>query len=304
MKWLAIINPHADHHTPQQLDALAQELRSKIRADCVWTSYPNHARKLAQDSKEYDGIIAVGGDGTISEVINGLDGSVPHLGFIPTGTGNGLAGDLALNNEQRAVDALCRPRFKPIDLISVRFRCRGSWEERLLVSTSALGYVAGTAELALGPLKWCQRARYGVAAFAHAWRQTEFAARVRMDEGPWCELRLTSLAVQNTRHAGPFLLFPRARLDDGKLDVLFGRERPGAQLLEDLAILTRTFFFNMSQRKQARKLEIELRKPATLMFDGDLIADVDTLHYQVLPRRLPCCIGAAAAENSHFIGEG
>jgi diacylglycerol kinase family enzyme len=297
VKWLAIINPHANGHTPRQLYALSRELRRKVGADCVWTSYPSHARKLAHDSKGYDGIIAVGGDGTISEVINGLDGKAPHLGFIPAGTGNGLASDLALRDEHHAVDALNQPRFKSLDLISVHLHCRGSWERRFLLSTSALGYLAGTTELALGPLKWCQRARYAVAAFVHAWRQTEFTARLRIDDGPWQENTLTSLAVHNTQHAGQFLLFPGARLDDGKLDVLMGRVRPLGQLLEDLAILTGTFFFVASKRKQARKLDIELRKPAIFMFDGDLIADVDALHYQIVPRQLSCCVGVAAPEN-------
>jgi diacylglycerol kinase family enzyme len=292
MKWLAIINPQANGHTRQQLDALSLELSRKVGADCVWTCYPHHASKLAHDSEGYDGIIAVGGDGTISEVVNGLDGRVPHLGFIPTGTGNGLAADLALRNEHQAVDALHQPRFKSLDLILVRLRRRSSWEQRFLLSTSALGYFAGTTELALGPLKWCQRARYAVAAFVHAWRQTEFIARIRINDGPWSERRLTSLAVHNTQHAGQFVLFPRARLDDGQLDVLLGRLRPVAQLIEDLAILTRTFFFVPSQRKQARTLDVELRKPTTLMFDGDLIADVDAVHYEVLPRQLFCCIGA------------
>src|SRR5262249_36497321 len=161
-------------------------------------------------------------------------GRVPYLAFIPTGTGNGLACDLALNNEHDAVHALYRPRFTPLDLILVRLRCQHSWEQRVLLSTSGLGYLAGTAELALSLLKWCQRARYALAAFMYAWRQTEFTARLRIDDGPWTERTLTSLAVHNTQHAGPFLLFPGARLDDGKLDVLLSRMRIRGQLLEDL----------------------------------------------------------------------
>jgi diacylglycerol kinase family enzyme len=149
MRWLAIINPRADHHTHAQLDALAQELSRNIGTDCVWSSSASEARKLAHDAKGYDGVIAVGGDGTVSEIINGLEESAPKVGFIPTGTGNGLAGDLALRDERSAVRALAQPHFKSLDLIAVRLHHRGSWERRFLVSTSALGYMARTTELAL-----------------------------------------------------------------------------------------------------------------------------------------------------------
>jgi diacylglycerol kinase family enzyme len=291
MRWLAIINPHADHHTHAQLDALAQELSRDIGADCVWSSSASQTHQLAHHAKGYDGVIAVGGDGTISEIVNGLDESVSHIGFIPTGTGNGLAGDLALRDERSAIRALAHPHFKSLDLVSVRLHRRGSWQRRFLVSTSALGYVSGITELALGPLSWCKRGRYAVAAFFQAWRQNDFSARLRFDDGPWQQHILTNLVVHNTQYAGQFRLFPAAHLDDGKLDVLLGRTRILGQLLEDLAIITKTFFFVRSSRIQCQKVDVELAKPATFMFDGDLISHVDAIQYQVLPRRLCCCAG-------------
>jgi diacylglycerol kinase (ATP) len=293
MKWLAIINPYADHHTPEQLEALARDLREQVGAECVYTSHPKHACTIARNSEGYNGVIAVGGDGTISEVINCRNGAISHLGFIPAGTGNGLARDLGLNDERGAVRALRRPRFAWLDLIALRYRCASGWQRRLLLSTSAIGYVAGATELAMGPLKRLNRIRYPMAAFLQAWRQREFAARIRFDDGPWEEHTLTSLAVHNTQYVGPFWLFPEARVDDGKLDVLLGRLSSVGQLVEDLAILTKTFFFVHSERRQARQVEIELAEPNTLMADGDLLRGVEALAYEVLPGRLCCCIGAA-----------
>jgi diacylglycerol kinase family enzyme len=293
MKWLAIINPHADHHAPEDLHALERELKNQVGADCVYTAHPQHAGALAR-SAGYDGFIAVGGDGTISEVINGVEGAVSRLGFIPAGTGNGLARDLALNSEHRAVRALCRPHFTPLDLIVLRYRGASGWRRRFLISTSGFGYVAGATELALGPLKRFHRVRYAVAAFLQAWRQRPFRVRMRLDDQPWEELTLTTLVVHNTRHVGPFLLFPQARIDDGKLDVLLGRRSIAGQLLEDLAVLTKTYFFTHSERRQARRVEIELDRPGTLMADGDLIGGVQAIAYEVLPGKLSCCVGAAA----------
>src|SRR5579871_952134 len=141
MKWLAIINPFADHHTPGQLSALAKDLSGKLGADCAWTDCPRHAQEIARNARGYEGVVAVGGDGTISEVINGLADSTACVAFIPAGTGNGLARDLAMNNERGALRALRRPRFARLDLISVRWLAAGRWQERRELSTSALGYV-------------------------------------------------------------------------------------------------------------------------------------------------------------------
>jgi diacylglycerol kinase family enzyme len=293
MKWLAIINPRAGEHTSEELDELSRDLRRYVGAECVWISEPNQAREAVQLHPDYDGYIAVGGDGTVAEVVNGLNGRVARLGLVPSGTGNGLARDLALNDENGAVQALSRPRFRMVDLISVRLRSGGSWQRRFLFSTSALGYMAGTVELACGPLRWCRRIRYGVAAVLQVLRQNEFVARLRFDDGEWQEHTLTTLAVQNTQHTGQFWLFPQARVDDGKLDALFGRLRPLPQLLEDLAILSKTFFFVASKRKQARKLDIELRRPDILMFEGEVIPKVDIVQYRVLPGRLRCCVPSA-----------
>src|ERR1043166_4579448 len=80
MKWLAIINPRADHHTREDFAILTQDFGRYLQADFAWTSFPKHASQIAQNSKGYEGIIAVGGDGTIAEIINGLNGSKPVLG--------------------------------------------------------------------------------------------------------------------------------------------------------------------------------------------------------------------------------
>ncbi len=72
MRWLAIINPNADHHTTEQLQSMEEMLR-QVGADSLWTSYPNHTQDIVAEHPEYDGYIAIGGDGTVSEVVNAMD---------------------------------------------------------------------------------------------------------------------------------------------------------------------------------------------------------------------------------------
>ncbi len=295
MKWLAIINPRANHHTPQHLEYLAGELEHWLGADCVWTTYPRQALDLTVRNPGYNGFIAVGGDGTIAEVVNGLRCEKHCLGIIPAGTGNGLARDLQLEDEATAVRALRQPRFGWLYLISVRYRARQTWHQRRMISTSAVGYVAGATRLSNHPAKHLGAWYYLVAAFLQCWQQGTFRARIRRDGGLWQNHQLTNLVVHNTQFIGQFRLFPEARPHDGQLNLLLGNLPPVAQLTEDLGILTRTYFFHRSAHYQAQHLEIELDPPGTLMVDGDLMADVDTIQYQMDPNRLECCIGLNSA---------
>jgi diacylglycerol kinase (ATP) len=82
------------------------------------TEYQYHARKLAAEcaSKNYDVVFAVGGDGTVNEVGNGLIGSNTALGIIPCGSGNGLARHLGISMDPfKAIKWLNKSKVVNID---------------------------------------------------------------------------------------------------------------------------------------------------------------------------------------------
>jgi diacylglycerol kinase (ATP) len=288
MRWLAIINPQADHHTTEQLQTMEKFLQQTVGADSLWTSYPNHTGDIVAEHPEYDGYIAIGGDGTVAEVVNAMDERRQRLGVIPAGTANDFARDLQVDSERVGLNALHRPRFQPIDCVTVGFHTWQGWQKRTMVTLSALGYIAETTAL----YRRYSRARhwsfYGVAAFLQCFRQRPFAARLRLDHGPWRPLMLTNIVLQNTQSAGGFRLFPEARLDDGKFNVLYGNLTVTQQLFEDLGILTQTYLFQHSTRCVARHADIELCTPAIFMIDGDIIPGVDALRYEIAPGRLSC----------------
>jgi hypothetical protein len=82
MKWLAIMNPHAGFRIRESLEELEEDLKRNIGADCLWTN-SHGATEVVLANRRYNGFIAVGGDGTICEVINGLDPKIHALRFIP-----------------------------------------------------------------------------------------------------------------------------------------------------------------------------------------------------------------------------
>jgi diacylglycerol kinase family enzyme len=291
MKWLAIINPNANHHSREALERLSEDLHRYVGADCRWTAYPKQATEIARRHQDYDGFIAVGGDGTVEDVVNGMAVDRHVLGIIPAGTGNGLARDLQIHSEEEAVRILCRERFHPLDLVEVRFRQGNSQRHlRRMISVSGLGYTEGTTTIGIRHSRRLGFWFYVLTAIAQSFRQRKFLARIRFDDGPWQQLSLKNLVVQNTQNVGHFRLFPEARLDDGKFNVLYGQLGPGRQLVEDLAIVSQTYFCQCSERRQVEKLEVELPQPRALMIDGELYDGVDAVTYDVAKRKLWCCI--------------
>jgi diacylglycerol kinase (ATP) len=92
-----ILNPTANHGRSMQIAADLRPLMSEHTADWSGTEYPGHAIELARQAGEqgYDLVVAVGGDGTVHEVINGLmqvpAKTRPALGIVPLGSGNDFA---------------------------------------------------------------------------------------------------------------------------------------------------------------------------------------------------------------------
>ena len=92
-----ILNPTANHGRSLQEAADLRPLLANRLADWGATEYPGHATVLARQAGEqgYDLVVAVGGDGTVHEVINGLmqvaEGTRPALGIVPLGSGNDFA---------------------------------------------------------------------------------------------------------------------------------------------------------------------------------------------------------------------
>ncbi len=288
MRWLAIINPNANHHTKEQLQRLARTLRRLLGVPAVWTSRPNQAGEIVARNPGYDGYVAVGGDGTVAEIVNAIDEERQAVGIIPAGTANDLARSLGIETETAGIQALNREHLHRLDYIDVHFHGRNGWRRHKMITICSVGYAAETTAFYQRHCKPRRLASYSLAAVLQAFRQKSFNARLRFDGGDWKDMPLTNLVVQNTRCAGGFCLFPEASLDDGKLNLLYGRLNRMQQLFEDLGIVTSTFLFESSRRAQACNLDIEISPPSLFMVDGDLHENIDAISCSVKSRQLAC----------------
>ncbi|MCF3964674.1 diacylglycerol/lipid kinase family protein [Streptomyces fuscigenes] len=112
MRALLVVNPAATTTSARTRDVLIHALASEMKLEAVTTEYRGHARDLGRRAAESDDIelvVALGGDGTVNEVVNGLlhagpdlEG-LPRLAVVPGGSTNVFARALGLPND--AVEA-------------------------------------------------------------------------------------------------------------------------------------------------------------------------------------------------------
>ncbi|MET9671397.1 diacylglycerol kinase family protein [Streptomyces sp. NPDC006475] len=112
MRALLVVNPAATTTSARTRDVLIHALASEMKIEAVTTEYRGHARDLgrrAADSDDIDMVVALGGDGTVNEVVNGLlhrgpdPDRLPRLAVVPGGSTNVFARALGLPND--AVEA-------------------------------------------------------------------------------------------------------------------------------------------------------------------------------------------------------
>jgi diacylglycerol kinase family enzyme len=153
MRALLVVNPKATTFSARVRDVLAHALASETRLDLVETKARAHAVELAGQAKAegYDVVVALGGDGTVNEVVNGLlaggpGPSVPALAVVPGGNANVFARSLGMADNPveatgQLLDALREQRRRPVGL----GHATGTWlagtaeAERWFVFCAGLG---------------------------------------------------------------------------------------------------------------------------------------------------------------------
>jgi diacylglycerol kinase (ATP) len=210
-----VLNPQA--RGARQLEVVHAIADVARDAEIRVTSAPHEAESLARQAAEegFAAVIAAGGDGTVNEVLCGLAGSNVCLGVLPLGTMNVFARELGLHLDwENAWAAILRGRTREVDL--------GLANGRPFAQLAGVGFdadvVAGVTSAAkrrfgAGAYGWSALRQIGTPVFP---LRVEAAGLPPMD-GVW-------VLVGNGRfYGGPFPVFPRAKNDDGLIDVLVFR---------------------------------------------------------------------------------
>lgn len=179
------------------------------------TSAPREATHMAHKAvaEKYDVLVAVGGDGTIFEVINGMAGSDVLLGIIPAGTGNDLARTAGIPRAvNEALQMILQPHVSPIDI--------GRLNGKYFVNVASIGFDAQVVQqcnhmkkFAPGPLPYV----LSVLKTLIGYKNKHY--KILLD-GKLLEREILLISIANGKYyGGGMMIAPDAAIDDGYFDV-------------------------------------------------------------------------------------
>jgi YegS/Rv2252/BmrU family lipid kinase len=276
---------------------IVNKLKEGIGAHVVFTEYPGHAEKIANNSSDYDFIIAVGGDGTVSEVVNGMNLETQSLAILPFGSANSFARDLGISSTRKALETINKNKKAKIDIINCQFKTDNEKIERYAIATSGFGFASRVATFANRYLKIAGPFCYSLSACFNFFNQEVIPAKIQLDNSPFKNVEFTNFLVNNTKHAGNTCVFPQANLRDSLLNLLFAKTNALALCLWSIGIITKTYFYS-SNGKTARRLHIILNKPSRFMLDGEIYDSVNEIIYSVIPEKLSILTGCYEIRSS------
>jgi YegS/Rv2252/BmrU family lipid kinase len=265
-----------------------------IRFDLTQTEYAGHAVELARDAvaEGYKTIVALGGDGTVNEVVNGLcrdlgddpnPADVVTLGVIPSGSGNDFAYAVGVPLEvKQAVDLLAEGRTRLVDM--------GRINGRLFAYGVGLGF---DAEVNIESQK-IRVLRGMLLYFVALMKVLIFQRRVYEIEMTVDDVRIKQQAIMisvanGRRFAGAFLITPDAEIDDGLLDLCVVSPVSRLEMLRYVPMVFTGDHTRHGAVKMfaARQVRIQSESPLASHVDGEVFGLGERCYQlSLLPQRL------------------
>lgn len=265
-----IVNPAAGG---AKIDKIQDKLKSRLRelgimGDFVKSTGPEDVAKLTRMGieKGYKTIVAVGGDGTINEVMNELIGNEKVvLGIIPTGTTNDLADALGVKGWYSATSILASRKIENIDL--------GKVGDRYFVTSVAVGFDAEfSTDRRLSHGNLFEKARYGTRLLSKSAAFRPIRAWLKFDKDYEVEADIFSVVVSNSKFFP--LEFVKTEPNDNLLDTVVITKIPGYKMLQygylsDLSSvdLPKISVFH------SKVIEVNTKKPKPVSVDGQIVSE-------------------------------
>src|ERR1041385_7850883 len=296
---VVIINPEsAGGATGKQWPAIASELATHLGGFTPkFTTKTGEGVELAANAARHGAklIVACGGDGTISEVANGIlsAGTDAVLGILPSGTGGDFRRTIGVPNKPaRAAEILRQGQTRLIDVGKATFtNAHGEIQQRYFLGVASFGLSADViAKVKEGGPDWLPtkgprwltgRMSFAVAMVETAARKSATRVVVQLDDDPARHMTVANLCVANARYfGGGMKIAPNAKLADGKFDVVSIGDLGAARILANSPRLYLGAHLSMPEVGHALAARI-VAKP---------IASDQTIDIEVdgeLPGRLP-----------------
>lgn len=291
MQYKVIVNPAAGRgdvskFVPQLRDFFA---RNRLDYDLAVTKSPGHAIELAREAGGgFDAVVAVGGDGTVNEVINGIMGTGAALGIIPAGTGNDVARTMGIPfSLEKATAALKNPVAVPVDV--------GEDLDGFFVCILGIGFpsdVMHHANTSNSRFRGPTAIKASIIQVVN--KLQPYSVEVETDDSSFTA-KVMGIFILNTRYTGGGVqVAPDAVYDDGLLDVAIMYEMGK---LEFLNILPKSFKGKHVGHPKVQiirtgKIRINTEQPLRKDFDGNIYGTTP-VDAKVLPKGLNILVPAS-----------
>jgi diacylglycerol kinase (ATP) len=292
--FFVIANPAAGKgRVAAALSSLEAAMRAAgVRHHIAHTERAGHATELAARAagEGWQSVVAVGGDGTMGEVLNGIVGTGATLGLVPLGTGNDLARTFGIPlNVPGAIDVLLNGRVERIDL--------GRETHAHFAIVNGIGFAADV-------MHFCNT-QTGLFRGSAAIFEATVRLVATLDPKPMrvildnevIEGRFVTTFVMNTRFTGGgMMICPAARTDDGMLDICLIRYITKASFLGTLpkAYSGRHVTHPSVSLHRSRRVRIESERPQRKMYDGNVADQTTPAECECLPGALDLIVPAGA----------
>ena len=298
-KFLYIVNPVAGNGRGERsIEVINSYCKTNgINYQIHITEYPLHATKIANENHSgFSHIIAVGGDGTVNEVLNGISlNNRIIFAALQIGTGNDLVKNF--NYATELIDILEiihseeKQKIKEIDIGKVNYTTGNSSDnlEHYFINNLGIGFDAY-----VGYLNQHNKRLKGVASYVLA----VFKALINYNMVN-CEVTFNNTKISGNKlmltigngisSGGGFYLTPRAIIDDNLLDISIFDQISRLRLLNVLpkALVNKLETVKEATMYKSKEISIELKEPYFVHCDGEIItAEIKTAKIECLPNAL------------------
>ena len=283
-KILFLINPIAGNGLAPQLIRLLEQssLSKKYEVTTQTTEYSGHASTLAASAVQqgFDGVIAVGGDGTVNEVASQLVNTSTALGIVPAGSGNGLARHLHYSGKYKtALEQLAFATVEKIDTLRIN--------GRFSVNVSGFGFDGYVA------YRFNKEGNRGISnytkiALKEYFKYPEIKFKIKVDNAA-VEADAHMLVIANASQFGnAAIIAPTADLTDGQLDLVIVKRPP---LLQMPSTFYRLFTGKLKDNQHIKTYKCqqfiaEANRPVHLHIDGEACEPLSVIDVKIIPKSL------------------
>ncbi|MCT4618105.1 MAG: diacylglycerol kinase family lipid kinase [Marinisporobacter sp.] len=286
MNILFIVNPIAGKGN---CDFVIEKIKEKMDSFHIpykikLTTRKNEAEEIARNAvmKGYEKIVAVGGDGTIYEVVNGIIGSNTSLGVIPSGTGNDFVRTVGIPNDlDQALKVIAYGKAVNIDC--------GKANDRYFVNVASVGLDAEIVKETQDVKKYLS----GSWAYMGGLLKTLFSyknKKVHMDiDEKKDKKNITLVAVANGKYyGGGMKIAPMADIKDGDFQVCVVDEISKLKLMR---VFPKIFSgehvdYEEVDMHTGKQIKIKSDELLSINLDGDIIGKSFNIHFEMVPKGL------------------